>query len=201
MRSYHRALNGRRNYFMAGGAFPPFPQCVAFYDLGALGQSWVPGGQTVLDLSGAGNDATLGAGAPEAPDDPPIGNSWLEFDGVDDLLGGLPAKAAAWTVVNADDSHVYAVDSDGGSYVDGLFEGGASEFGIGVGGTYTGRCSLFLQYDRVLLPGEHRSLYFGLIPLLMAKGITPFGSAGGAGWGEIGPPPWGDWNTGWGASP
>ena len=86
------------------------------------------------------------------------------------------------------------MDSDGGSFYDGLAGGGGVEFDIRTGGNYTGKCSVFIQSDRVFLPWEHLDVYALWAQWMMAKGMSV---SGGAGWGEIGEG-WGEQGTGWG---
>ena len=102
--------------------------------------SLVPGGAALIRGSTSGADAN----------DPAITRAGLVFDGSDDKVTGIPAKAAAWTVISVSTAHSNAVDSAGGKYVDGVVNGAGVEFDLGTAAGYTGTASYYLQYNRVL---------------------------------------------------
>jgi peptidoglycan/xylan/chitin deacetylase (PgdA/CDA1 family) len=118
---------------------------------------------TVTDLNGSADLTLVGAGGLPAQSD-----SGYTLDGVDDGATGAPEKAAAWTIVNCTFDNCYAVDSDAGSYINGLSEAGAIEIDL-TAGAYTGAISYRLQYDRVLTPSEQWRAFYHARTTLRAR--------------------------------
>jgi peptidoglycan/xylan/chitin deacetylase (PgdA/CDA1 family) len=92
----------------------------------------------------------------------PIGG--LEFDGVNDFLSQLPAKnPSGWTVINAREDRVEAVDSAGGSFVNGTPQPGASEWLVGTQGAYKGHLNFLAHYNRVLSANEQKQAFDAIV--------------------------------------
>lgn len=121
--------------------------------------------QIIGDESGNGRHIVRGAAVGANTDDSrllPIGG--LEFDGINDFLSRLPAKnPSGWTVINAREDRVEAVDSAGGSFVDGFAQPGASEWPIGMAGAYKGHLNFLAYYNRVLSPNEQKQAFDAIV--------------------------------------
>jgi peptidoglycan/xylan/chitin deacetylase (PgdA/CDA1 family) len=102
---------------------------------------------SVADLSGNSNTLTVNGTVTNEEAD-------LVFDGSTAYLSGLPVKGAEWTILNCTESSCQAVDSAGGSYINGVAAAGATEFNVGVAGGYGARLSYRVQYSRVLTAPE-----------------------------------------------
>ena len=140
-------------------------------------QMWLPQMQYGLvydDASGSGAASALasswGVGsALTLVSAPKYGLTAMRFDGSTHAVTGLPAKGAAWTTINCSASHYYAVDSDSGSWVDGVAQAGATEFNLGTVGGYSGLLTFWVRYSRVLTAAEHRQCFAALKRLLRAR--------------------------------
>lgn len=117
-------------------------------------------GQSVPNFA-PGQTAALQRGSTAGADtnDPTLSQQGMVFDGVDDFLANIPAKAAAWTVICVSPTEVNAVDSAGGGYVNGVANPAAAECDPGTSGAYTGTLSKYLMYNRVLSPVDHANAY------------------------------------------
>lgn len=119
---------------------------------------------TAADTSGAGNDLTLSGAIWRYPG--------IFFDGVNDSVTGLPALGAAYTVINASDSQSEGVDSDGGSFINGVATGGAVNYDVGNAGGYSGILTYRLQYNRVLRAEEHKRIHYTLRKVLGGRSVV-----------------------------
>lgn len=118
---------------------------------------------TAEDTSGSGNDLTLSGAIWRYPG--------IFFDGVNDSVAGLPALGATYTVINVSDSQSEAVDSDAGSFINGVAAGGAVNYDIGNAGGYSGILAYRLQYDRVLRAAEHKRIHATLRKILGGRSV------------------------------
>ena len=82
----------------------------------------------------------------------------VTFDGVDDYVASLPAKAGTWSVVWANAAHVHGIDSAGNTYVDGKFTS-TVDAAIATSGRFSGAVSYYLLYSRVISPAEQGMIY------------------------------------------
>jgi peptidoglycan/xylan/chitin deacetylase (PgdA/CDA1 family) len=107
---------------------------------------------TFLDVSGSSRVALTKTGTTSTP----VGAS---FNGTTDLVAGLRAHDAAWTVINCSRTRCDGVDSAAGSWINGGAQAGAVEYDLGNAGGYSGTVTYRLQYDRVLTAPEHMRAY------------------------------------------
>jgi hypothetical protein len=118
--------------------------------------------QSWSDISGNGNSVVLGAANTTITNDPRATGVGLIFDGTDDQITGLPEKGATWTLIYATDTGTLAVDSAGGSYINGISQVGATEPDLGTAGGYSGTVAARVQYSRILTAAEHKQAHLSI---------------------------------------
>jgi hypothetical protein len=131
-------------------------------ELGSTATAYTPTTDKQSIPGSFGTSYTLQVGSTAGVDsnDPtPVGYTQGYSFVTDDRVANIPAKSAAWTVMNCSDTAYNAVDSASGSYIAGVPQAGASEFAIGTTGGYNGRCSFYALYNRVLSSAEHLRAY------------------------------------------
>ncbi len=123
----------------------------------AFGERLVPYAKTgsavtFPDLSGNNNNLGVCATAPTRI------QTGLRFI-ANSCLNGLPAKGASWTVIQAREDQVQAIDSAGGSWINGQAQAGVTEWAVGTSNSYLGNLCFRAQYNRVLTASEQNRAF------------------------------------------
>jgi peptidoglycan/xylan/chitin deacetylase (PgdA/CDA1 family) len=113
--------------------------------------------QQIINQNG-GTNLVMGSSTANNTNDPDRRYMRMTFNGTSSQVTSIPAKGTDWTTINCSPLRCDAVDSAGGSYVNGRPLAGATEYNLGTAGGYSGDMLALYRYSRVLSPAEHMAV-------------------------------------------